>query len=113
MSDLSFVIPLSLGIVSFTFFYLANNYRKPEKVGWFELFFTFANVFLLAGLFILSTLLQEEASFTGIAAAVLGLFQGLLWIYILIIAFMFLKFLKYLMVEVLLKKAGEIGLLSR
>jgi hypothetical protein len=92
MGSLGYAIPVSLGILAFAFFYLSQQYRQIEKIGRFELFFNVGNVFLLSALYIIFSTLDFAANTAS--SGVYQIFQGFIWIYVLISLMMVFKLLR-------------------
>lgn len=84
---------ISLVILAITMFYMAFKYREQARFGRFEICFTFGNIFLMAGLFILYLSLTI-ASDNQVAQIVFGLFQAVMWIYLIACIFIFFKMMK-------------------
>lgn len=87
------IIPIVLGITAISLFYMANDYKGKKNISRFEMLFTFGNLFILASLLILySMLAQASIPFYGVIYPLFGVF---IFIFTISVFLIFLKYLLY------------------
>jgi hypothetical protein len=86
---------------------MAYRYREQFRFGRFEIMYSFGNLFLLSGLFLIYSGLDTA----GIAFkdVILPLFTALLWIYVISCFVMLMKLLRNLIVGIMNYKKGGLG----
>jgi hypothetical protein len=102
MAVLGLAVPVALGIIAATLFYIAYQSREQQRFGRFEILFAFGNLFILATLWVIFLTLQTEGN--AFANVVFPLFSAMLWLYVLINFIMFFNLLRHLIDDVLHNK---------
>jgi hypothetical protein len=93
MVSIIFSAPMGLAILSLALFYLSNSYRQQLKIGWFECFFFFGNLFALATLNLIYGMLQTGS--IPFSNTVLPIFQALLFVYLFAVIVVFFKLWRF------------------
>ena len=92
MSVLGLAVPVSLGIVAATLFYVSYQSREQQRFGRFEILFAFGNLFILALLWCIFLSLQAEGN--PFADVVFPIFSAVLWLYVIVNFVMFFNLLR-------------------